>query len=188
MSSKNLDSYERTTIQLKNKVIVLILEPFDTDVDMDDFTKIHYHNIMGEILTCSVALNRIGNLLAEFEALLSESQLDFDIFYAHQEEKFRKDLVRKVVGMRGGEKLENPTNTEIEYAIQRTPEFKAKKMHMISLVKNRDIIKSFYWAVHSKNTKLEKISEKLRPDEFEKDLIEEKINGVYLRVFEKAAK
>lgn len=173
------DNKQAHTIELNNKMVVLKLEPFNTDVDMDEYTVIHFHNIMGEILTCSVALNRIGVLLAEIEQLVSESKLDNDIYYAQKSESVRKEMIRL------GQK---PTEATVESSIFISPEYKVKKQYYIKMQKNRDIINSFYWALKDKSTKLDKISDKLRPEEFEKDLVEEKINGVIIKVFNKAIK
>lgn len=173
------DNIQKHTIELATKMVVLKLEPFDTDVDMDEYTKIHFHNIMGEILTCSVALNRVGVLLAETEQMVSESKLDNDIYYAQKSEEIRKEMIRL---------SQKPTEATVESAILISPEYKVKKQMFIKLQKSRDIVNSFYWALKDKSSKLDKISDKLRPDEFEKDLIEEKINGVMIKVFNKAIK
>jgi hypothetical protein len=175
------DNIQKVTIELKTKVIVLSLEPLDTDTNMDDFCKIQYHNIMGEILTCSVALNRVGNMLAEMDEILAESKLDFEIFYAQQQEKQRKSLTFQIDLPKGGTKVDKPTKDEVENAVMLTPEYKVKKLNLIKLQKNQSIINSWYWSIKSKDSKLEKISEKLQPTEFEKDILEGKINGVMLK-------
>lgn len=183
---KKQDSVEKVTIELKTRVIVLSLEPLDTDTNMDEFCKIQYHNIMGEILTCSVALNRVGNMLAEMDEILSESKLDFDIFYAQQIEKQRKALTFQIDLPKGGTKVDKPTKDEVENAVMTTPEYKAKKLNLIKLQKNQSIINAWYWSLKSKDDKLNKISEKLRPEEFEKEILEGKVNGVMLKKVSKA--
>lgn len=188
MKKQTLVEKEKISIELPNKMVVLTLEPFDTDVDMDDYTTIHHHNKVGEILTCSTALNRLGNLLADVEALLAEKELNFDIWYSQQEEHFRKALVKEITGMRGGVKIEPATNTEIDHAIKRMKEYKVQMIDIITCKKNKEYIKSFYWAVHGKNARLENISATLRPEEFEKEIVEEKINGVMIKLKEKAIK
>lgn len=175
------------SIDLPSKTIVLKLTSFDTDIDADELTKIHYHNIAGEIMTSSVAMNRIGNLQAEMDALLSETKLDFDIFYANKEAEFRKSLVKHVVTSRS-EKYEEPTNSEIDAAITRLPEFKEKKMHIIDLQKNKSYIDSLYWTLRDKCDKINRITDKIRPEEFEKEILEDTINGVIIKVREKLIK
>lgn len=184
----SINQTEKTTIELKKSIIVLSLEQFDTDVNMDEFTKIQHHNIFGEILTCSVALNRIGNMLAQYDELLAEAKLDFDIFYAQTIEKKRKELTFTTDGPKGGTKIDKPTKDEVENAVLVSPEYKAKKLNLIKIEKNRNIINSFYWSTKSKDEKLNKLSEKLRPEEFERDIVEGKINGVMLKKVAKAIK
>ena len=65
------------------------------------------------------------------------------------------------------------------------PKYKVKQLNLIKIQKNRDMINSWYWAIKSKDEKLNKISEKLRPEDFESDLLEEKINGVLMKSFKK---
>lgn len=187
MGKSKVTANENVTIEFKDKIIVLSFEPFDTDINIDEFTQIHFYNIMCEILTASVALNRIGIMLAEYNQILSEANLDFDIFYAQQFEKFQKDLMRLVVTSRS-ERNEKPSSTEIDQAIIRTPEYKIKRMNVINIKRNKEIIESFYWAVQDKCKKLQHISDKLRPEEFEKDIVEEKINGIVIKKVNKAIK
>ncbi len=180
---------ESVTIELgKDKLAVLTLTPFDTDIDVDDLTIIHHHNIIGEILTCPVLLNRIGNLLAEVEALLAHAKIDFEIFFAQKEEHFRKEMTNTYINSRGTNKVEPPTNTAVEMAIIRTLDWKVKKKHIITLQKNRDIVNSWYWAIKDKSDKVNKISDKLRPEEFEKEILEGTINGIQIKVQEKSVK
>lgn len=176
---------EKVTIELKNRIVVLSLTPLDTDTNMDEFTTIHYHNIMGEILTCSTALNRAGNMLADYDSILSEAKLDFEIFEAQMHEEKRRALTFETTDAKGSIKINKPTVDDINAAIIRSPEYKVKQLNLIKIQKNRDMINSWYWAIKSKDEKLNKISEKLRPEDFESDLLEEKINGVLMKSFKK---
>lgn len=185
---KQTEELQKTTIELKDKIIVLSLTPLDTDTNMDEFCKIQYHNIMGEILTSSVALNRIGNMLAEMEEIVAEQKLDFEIFYAQMVENKRKALTFTVDGPKGGTKIDKPTKDEVENAVLLMPEYKVKKLNLIKLQKNQSIINAWYWSIKSKDDKLNKISEKLQPSEFEKDILEGRINGVMLRKVNKQIK
>jgi len=175
---------EKIAIELRNKTVVLTIEPFDSDIDVDEMVKIHYHNIMGELLTCSVLLNRVGIMLADVSEILAETKLDFDIFSAQVNEEQRKNL--EFANEKGV--IKKPTIDEITSAIVRLPQYKIKKLNLIKVQKNHDVINSWYWAVKDKSEKLNKMTDKLRPEDFERDLLEEKINGVMLKNFEKAIK
>jgi hypothetical protein len=38
-----------------------------------------------------------------------------------------------------------------------------------------------YWSAKSKDSKLDKLSDKLRPEEFERELVEDTINGIVIK-------
>src|SRR5258708_1384396 len=105
MKKQVIEEKEKTTIELKNRIVVLSLTPFDTDVNQDEFTTIHYHNLIGEILTISVALNRAGNLLAEMTEILSEAKLDMEIYEAQLNEEKRKELEFEDIDSKGNKKV-----------------------------------------------------------------------------------
>lgn len=176
---------EQLTIQLATKVVVINILPFDTDIDVEDLTKIHHHNIIGEILTCSVLLNRVGNLLADMDEHLSHTKLDFEIFMADLKEKKRKELIRTGTDSKGNPKVEKPTQDEVDNAVLITPEYKVKKTNLFRVQKEWAYINSLYWAVKDKSDKVQRVTEKLKPEEFEKDIIEGEINGVMIRLVEK---
>ena len=185
--SKNPDT-EIITLELPNKIVVLKLTNFDTDIDVDDLTQIHYHNIIGELLTCSAALNRIGNLLAEWDNILSEANLDLEIYHAQRDEELRKILVVETQDDKGKTKYKAATNEAVENAIKRSPEWNIKQRHILKLKKEHAYVNSLYWAMKSKDDKLNKLTDKLRPEDFEKEIVESKINGIYIKLTEKAIK
>lgn len=177
---------EKTVIELGNKMVVLSIIPFDGDVDVDDLTVIHHHNIIGEILTVDVMLNRVGNLLADITEANSEAKLDFEIFEAQKKEEKRKSLEFETTDSKNNVKLNKPTVDEVNVAVIRDPDYKVKRKRLIQLQKQWDIVNSWYWAVQKKSEKLNKLSEKLRPDDFLKDILEETINGVKIQITKKA--
>lgn len=175
---------EKIVIDLKNgHSAVLAIMPFDMDIDTDDLTTIHHHNIMGEILTSSNLLNRVGNLKAEMENILAEATLDFKIWQAQKETEMRKSLTDIVVDAKGKEKASKPTIDEVNNAVMCHAEYRIKQSRLLKLQKDTNVINAFYWAVKSKDDKLVKLSEKLIPGEFEKHLVEERVNCVQIRVF-----
>ncbi len=180
---------ETIIIELPSKVVKLTLTPFSTDIDTDELTKIQYHNIIGEILTCSTLLNRIGNLQAEMENILSEHKLDFDIFQAGLEKSIRQKLTFTGDPNKKGEtKTEKPTIGEVETEVKLTPAYKAKKSHLFTIQKNLSYITSLYWSISDKCKKINTLTEKLKPEEFEKDIVEGSINGIMISLHKKAIK
>lgn len=162
-------------------MVVLTLTPFDSDIDADEVTKIQHHNIIGEILTFPVVMNRIGNLKAEMEQALSETKLDFAIFEASQQEKKRKELTFNTADSKGNPKVDKPTKDEVENAVLISPEYKVKKKNLIEVQKNLGYIESLYWAAKDKSVKLDTLSAKMKPEEFEKEILEETINGIMIK-------
>lgn len=174
-----IDEREALTIELKNKMIVLRTLPFDTDIDVDEVLKIDYHNLVGEILTFPVLLNRIANLKAEMQNLVNEGEVDVRVFEAQLTEEKRKDITNK--GGKG-------TVGEIEAAVRLDSRYRLKKNDFYSKQKNLDYLDSLYWAAQSKMTLLNKISDKIRPEEFEQELLEDVVNGVMIKATKKAIK
>jgi hypothetical protein len=178
-----MESLEKIVIDLKNgKSAILTIIPFDSDIDTNDLTTIHSHNIMGEILTSSNLLNRVGNLKAEQENILAVAELDFKIWQAHHETKMRKELTSTTEDAKGNSKVSKPTIDEVNAAVLTSPEYRVKMQHLLNLRRDGQVINAFYWAVKSKDDKLVKLSEKLVPGEFEKHLVEERVNDVLIRV------
>jgi len=169
-------------IPLKNKVVTLKIENFDTDIDTDDIVKIQYNNIMGEILTFPVLINRIGNLQAEIDELLSEKKFALEIKTAELDKFYRQSLQTLTTDSKGNDKIKDPTENEIKSSITLDKDFQILKKAVITLQKNKQIIDSLYWSAQSKDTKLSKLTEKLRPEEFERELLEDNINGILIKI------
>lgn len=187
MAKKIEHNKEKITIELSSRMVVLSITNYDTDIDTDDLINIHHHNIIGEILTFPVQMNRIGNLKAEVENLVAETKLDFDIFQANQEEKMRKQLTTSSdADTKGNIKINKPTKDEVENAVLMSPEYKVKKRHLFSVQKNLAYVESLYWAAKDKSNKLDAFSAKLKPEEFEKDIVEQTLNGVEILVRRKS--
>lgn len=181
-------SQEKITLELPNRMVVLNLTHQDTDLDTDQLINIQYHNIIGEILTFSVVFNRIGNLQADMEALVKENKLDFKIFEAHLKEKKRKELTFEEIGSNGKPKMNRPTQDEVENAMLISPEYKVKAKYLIQLEKQFEIVKGLYWSAKDKSGKLDAISAKLKPEEFEQEILESALNGIEILVRHKSIK
>ena len=69
---------EKRIIQIGGNTYKLIFDNFDEDVDIDSLLKIDYSNLIGELVTFPVILNRFGILLAEAESQVAETKLHLD--------------------------------------------------------------------------------------------------------------
>jgi len=168
---------EKQIIELRNKTVVLTILPFDTDVNVDDLLKIDYSNLIGEILTFPVLLNRIMNLKAEMQSIVNEDEVDVDAFEADLKEKKRRLLTSS------GQKT---TISEVEAAVLLDAGFIAKKKAHFNKQRNLGYLDALYWAAQSKSKLLEKISDKIRPSEFESELLSDTINGIQIKMARKA--
>lgn len=171
------DSKEVITIELQSgRIAVLRLQSFDTEVDVDDILRIDYSNIMGEILTFPLMFNRIANLKAEQESIVSEAKMDMEIFEAQLREQYRKSFV---------EEGKKPTIDSVNDAVLMDAKYRVKKKNYFSVQKNYAYLDALYWSAQSKDTKLNRLSEKLRPEEFEKELLEGTVNGIMIKISKK---
>lgn len=166
------DSSEKFTIELGGKCYLLRVRPFETEIEIDEIVKIDYSNLVGEILTFPVLFNRVGLLKAEVENIEALEKFDLDVFYAQLLKEYRKTLVSS------GTKV---TISEIESSVLLDTRYIAKKKAYLNLIKQKEYITSLYWSAKSKDEKLNKLSDKLRPEEFSSELLEDTVNGVFIK-------
>lgn len=179
MKQQQEQSTEDIIIELKEKMVVLKILPFDTDIDVDEILKIDYHNIVGEILTFTVLFNRIANLKAEQDNIVSVSKMDLEAFEAQLYSEHRKNI--SALG-------DKPTEDRIKAAIANDPRYKIKKTAHFETVKNASYLDSLYWSAQNKSSLLRSLSDKLRPEEFVGELLTDNINGVMIKASKKALK
>jgi hypothetical protein len=181
--------FEKITIELKNKMVVLKVLPFDTDVNVNDILRIDYSNILGECLTFNVIFNRIANLKAEMQDLVNKSKFQLDIFTAELQEEYRKKLTSYGdADAKGKTKINKPTKDEVENAVLIDKRFQVKKNNHFELTKNLEYLESLYWSAQNKANLLKSMSDKLRPEEFSGELLQDTINGVLIKATEKLIK
>lgn len=163
----------------KNKTITITTSDFDDDVDTDDLTKIDYTNIFAEIITIPALLNKVGLLKAEANNELRHKETEFKIF----EEELRRRMRQKAKD--NGEK---PTEKWLEQEIILDPAWRVQQRNLINKQKDVDVIESFYWAIDAKKRSLENFSRNVIPEEYENEIIEGKINSVYVKSRERMFK
>jgi hypothetical protein len=169
--------HEQLIIELKDKMVVLNILPFDTDIQVDDLLKIDYHNIIGEILTFNVLFNRIANLKAEQENIVSVSKMDMEAYESQLLFEKRKQLINDGNG--------KPTEAMVDAMIKNDPNYKAKKTLHFEKVKNLGYLDSLYWSAQNKCGLLKVLSDKLKPEEFSGELLQDTVNGVMVKATKK---
>lgn len=164
---------EKTIIHLKTKTLVLEIKDFgSSEINVEDLLQIDANALFEDIITFPVIFNRISNIKAEIDNLLRETAFDFAAFEAQLYEQHKKRLIGE------GEKA---TETAIDMAIKRDPAYKVKKFEVFEVQKQADIVDGLYWSAKSKDKKLEVISAKVKPEEFEKEILDGVINSVMIR-------
>ena len=180
---ENLD--DKIVLNLRNKIVTLKAVQFDTDVDMDDILKIDYANILGEVLTFPVILNRIGLMRADVEASVSNAKFDLEIYGAKLSEMYRKNLTTVKPGDGATTKLSKPTKDEVDNSVLLDEGYQIRKRNLIGFEKNRQYIESLYWAAREKSTKLDYCSNGIKPTDFENEILEGTVNGVLIKCHKK---
>lgn len=173
MAKNVIENKDTITIQIGDKDVVLKIEQFTGDIDVDDLLQVDYNNILGDCITWPVLFNRIGRLKAETEALVALSKADFDAFEAELFSKFKKQLIAR------GDKA---TEAAIDSEMKMSREWKLKKYDHIDTEKKAAIVFALYDSARKKSTMLETVSNKIRPEEFEQEILEGRINDVMIKV------
>lgn len=161
---------EKVSIDLEDgRTVVLILDYID-EIETNEITSIDYGNIMGEFLTCSRIINSVGNLRAGLQNFLAKEKLKFEIWWSQAyDEKASGDTKR-------------PTKEMIEAHIKRLPEYKKHKTLLNQVEYKLSLTENLYWSLREKDAKLEKLFGSLKPEEFNKELIEGQVNKCMVRI------
>lgn len=165
---------EKRIIQIGGNTYKLIFDNFDEDVDIDSLLKIDYSNLIGELITFPVILNRFGILLAEAESQVAETKLNMDVYEAKTKERLRIELAEQNNG-------KAPTVEALNNAVVSNKAYQAMKRKYIEVVKTRDYINSIFWAVKDKSEKLNKLSLSIQPGDLSDSVIEGRVNNVLVK-------
>lgn len=163
---------EKITLNFNDKVIILSFKEFDTDINVDELTKIQYDNLYGEIITSSTLLNQVGLLRAEFESITKSEKVDLEIYEAQLRKMFRSQMTTE------GKKL---TQQELEDKVLLDEGWQNRKKKLIKVERDFEYIQSIYWAIQSKDKKLSILSKAVTPEEFQDGIIEGAVNGIMIK-------
>ena len=165
---------QKKVIQVGETTYKLLFDDFDEDMDIDSLLKIDYSNIIGELVTFPVIVNRFGNLLAEAESKVSESKLNLEVFEAKTKERLRNELAEA----NGGK---NPTVEALNNALLMNKPYQALRKQFIEVQKMRDYINSIFWSAKDKSGKLDKLSLTVQNGDIPDSVIEGRINNVLIK-------
>ena len=165
---------QKKLIQVGETTYKLLFDDFDEDMDIDSLLKIDYSNIIGELITFPVIVNRFGNLLAEAESRVSETKLNLEIFEAKTKERLRVELA----DANGGK---NPTVEALNNALLMNKGYQSLRKQFIEVQKTRDYINSIFWSAKDKSGKLDKLSLTVQNGEIPDSVIEGRVNNVLIK-------
>jgi hypothetical protein len=157
-------------------MVKLVFEEFDGDLNTDTLCQIDYSNIYGEIVTLPALLNRVSVLKAEVENRFATEKVELDIYEAQLRKQFRSKSTTD------GKK---PTVQEVEDELTMDLGWQNKKKKLIRYQKDVDYVMAFFFALRSKDEKLNNIKSNVTPLDFEKEIVSGIINTIMIKVFDK---
>jgi hypothetical protein len=160
-------------ISIGDNIYRLSYEEFD-NINIDDLLKIDYSNIIGELITFPIIVNRFGLLLADAESQVSELKLNIDVYEAKIKEKIRLKLTEQNKG-------KNPTVDALSSAVLQDRGFQALRKRLIEVQKIRDYMNSVFWSAKDKSEKLNKLSLTIQNNDVPDDILEGKINNILIK-------
>jgi hypothetical protein len=157
----------------------------DGSINVDDLTKIDVGNIYGDAVTISAAVNRIGLIKAEVEALMGETKLSYKIYEGTFKAKLRKQAANNsgfyTVRIGNEDVKIKATEKALETCFETDEEWIKLKREFITAEKNFNSLSSLYWACQDKSRKLNTLVNGVTPKEFVSEMIEGKINGILIK-------
>lgn len=147
-------------------------QEFEEEIDVDDLMAIHYDNLVGEIITFPVVVNRLGLLLADAERSLAETKLNCAIVEAKLREEIRALLNTEE------DRRKPPTIDEVNTATYQNPVYKANQIRLFEAQKTRDYVASLLFSAKDKSAKLDKLSLSIPTGDIEEHLLQSKANSV----------
>ena len=157
----------------------------DSSINVDDLTKIDVGNIYGDAVTISAAVNRIGLIKAEVEALVGETKLEYKIYEGQFKAKLRKQAANNggfyTIRIDNDDVKIKATEKALETSFETDDKWIELKKAFITAEKNFNSLSSLYWACQDKSRKLNTLVNGVTPSEFVSEMIEGKINGILIQ-------
>ncbi len=161
-------------ISFGDKIVTIKITLFkdDAELEIDRILQIDYVNLIAEIATFPVILNRWGVLLADANNRVSEAELDLRIFKAKIREKIRNELEAAKAKI---------TGDIVDDKMRSSPIYMAKYKRLNNITKEKEYVNSIYWGLKSKDDKLQKLSLTIQPGDIDLAHFEKSFNGVKFR-------
>lgn len=162
----------RTLIHLAGKPVTLNFKDFEDEVDVDDLLQVNHENLYGEAVTLPALMNQVGILKAESEKYVSEKKLELDVFEADLKQSIRKNATATA---------QKITEAGLEEMVLIDPGYQIKKKNLIGAQRNHSIVENIWWAVKSKDQKLNNLIKGVTPKELYDELVEGTINNILIK-------
>jgi len=173
------------TIHIGDTAIVLEHDNLDSNINIDDLTRIDSSNIFGEHTTISTAVARIGLLKSEVEARMAEAKLEYKLYEGTFKSELRRQASKNVgkYNLRvGNEDVEvKLTEKALETCFETDEAWIKLKRAFILAEKNFNALDVLYWACQDKSRKLNGLVNGTTPDEYIAGMVEGKINGILIK-------
>ncbi len=164
---------DKKIVKIGDKTYTLLIKAFDDEVEVDDLLQIDYSNLIGELVTFPVIVNRIGIMLAEAESAVSEKKLNLEVFEAKMKERLRTQLAET--------NGKAPTVEALNNAVLQEPSYQAMRKGLINAQKTRDYLNSVFWSAKDKSNKLDRLSLTIQAGDIPEEVLEGRVNSVILR-------
>ena len=167
---------EIIVIEYNEKKYMLKVMPFDSEIDTEEITGIDISNILGEVLTFPVVMNKLGIIRAEMNRILKQTKVYVDINLA----KLNKEAGLALI------KLAPKSNTvdNRQTWVVCHPRYLELQEMLIEAERQFEVLDSLYWSAKSKDEKLNKMSHNLVPSEFELEKLQGVVNRVLIKGFD----
>lgn len=161
-------------INIGEQTYKLIYDEFEDGIDIDSLLKIDYSNLIGEIVTFPIIVNKFGLLLADAESKVAETKLNIDVYESKAKERLRLRLQEE----NGGK---NPTVDALNSAVMQDKGYQALKRKLIDVTKTRDYINSIFWSCKDKSEKLNKLSLTVQNAEIPEEVLQGRVNNIVIK-------
>lgn len=175
-------------INIGGKHVILRYMEDETDVNVDEITKIDYSNIFGEVVTLPALLNKTGMLRAEAEKIFNSLKLECEIHSAGLKRAWRREAATQSgkgkfssTDEMGNIIVVKLSESALDEAVTLDKKYQKLKNDLFKAQRDLGFIDSLHWAVSSKDKKLNNLLKPVSPEEFVNELIDGAINGFIIK-------
>lgn len=157
---------KKVTIPLSGtKSLVMRFKEFEDEeeVDIDQLLKTDVANVSLEVITMPIILNRFGLMMADCNFNVNSAKLKYETYESRKAKEFRDEYYDTY--------KKSMSNEKVAEAVATDPGYIALRKVYFQKLKEQEYMNSIYWALKSKNDKLDKISLDLRSGDIEEALI-----------------